>query len=73
MELLASAFSPVTQTHEPVMWTIRYGRGRVFITLLGHDAEGMRCDAFRATLARGAEWAATGTVTMPLPGTLARE
>jgi type 1 glutamine amidotransferase len=67
MELLATAYSPVTQTNEPVQWTVRYGKGRVFVTLLGHDAQAMQCPGFRHTLARGAEWAATGQVTLKKP------
>jgi uncharacterized protein len=71
MELLATAWSPVTQAHEPMLWTVRYGKGRVFMTLLGHDAEAMRDLTFRFTLARGAEWAATGKTTLPVPAGLA--
>jgi hypothetical protein len=70
MDLLATAFSPVTKAHEPMLWTIRFGKGRVFMTLLGHDGPAMRCPAFRFTLARGAEWAATGKVTLPVPSEL---
>jgi hypothetical protein len=67
MDLLATAWSPITQTHEPMLWTVRFGKGRVFITLLGHDGQAMRCPGFRHTLARGAEWAATGRVTLNVP------
>ncbi|MEI8042943.1 MAG: ThuA domain-containing protein [Verrucomicrobiota bacterium] len=67
MEILATAFSPITQANEPVMWTVRSGRGRVFVTLLGHDAAAMEDDCFRCTLARGCEWATTGRVTQPAP------
>jgi len=42
----------------------------VFVTALGHDADAMKSAAFAATLARGAEWAATGSVTVPLPDEL---
>jgi uncharacterized protein len=67
MELLATAWSPETGAHEPVLWTVRYGKGRVFMTLLGHDGEAMRGPAFRFTLVRGTEWVATGMTTLPLP------
>lgn len=67
MDLLATAFSPVTKASEPMLWTIKFGQGRVFMTLLGHDGAAMRCPGFRLTLARGAEWAATGKVTLPVP------
>ena len=37
----------------------------MFHTTLGHDTEAMRGVAFQVTLQRGAEWAATGAVTLP--------
>ena len=56
-----------TGEHEPAAWTVDYGRGRIFVTPLGHDADGQRCPGFAALIDRGAEWAATGRVTLPLP------
>ena len=59
--------------HEPIMWTVRYGKGRVFVDVLGHcgnDPEmiySILCTGYQVTLLRGAEWAATGTVTQPAP------
>jgi uncharacterized protein len=67
MEIIATAYSPITKTNEPVMWTVMPGKGRVFVTLLGHQASAMKCPGFRHTLARGTEWAATGNVTLPVP------
>ena len=67
VHLLATAFSPGTKAHEPMIWTVTYGKGRVFHTPMGHDANAMRCVGFQATLNRGTEWAATGNVTIPLP------
>jgi hypothetical protein len=67
LEIIATAFSPLTKTNEPVMWTIKAGQGRVFVTLLGHDAKAMQGQGFRHTLARGCEWAATGKVTLKVP------
>lgn len=52
---------------QPMLWTVDYGKGRVFVTALGHDPDAMKSAGFKATLARGAEWAATGNVTIPLP------
>ena len=43
------------------------GQGRVFHTTLGHDVAAMQCVGFIVTLQRGAEWAATGRVTQPVP------
>lgn len=65
--VLATAFSKGTKAHEPMIWTVSYGKGRVFHTPMGHDANAMRCWGFAGTLTRGTEWAATGKVTIPLP------
>src|SRR5205085_10038806 len=67
VHLLATAYSKGTKVHEPMIWTVDYGKGRVFHTPMGHDANAMRCVGFAATLQRGTEWAATGAVTLPLP------
>lgn len=71
VHLLATAFSDKqykgTGDHEPMIWTVDYGKGRVFHTPMGHDVEAMRCIGFMGTLQRGTEWAATGKVTLPLP------
>jgi len=75
VHLLATAYSPRdpqkklngTGAHEPMIWTVAYGKGRVFHTPMGHDVNAIRCIGFQATLQRGTEWAATGKVTVPLP------
>lgn len=67
IHLLATSFSKGTMKHEPMIWTIDYGKGRVFHTPMGHDLNAMRCVGFVGTLLRGTEWAATGKVTIPLP------
>jgi type 1 glutamine amidotransferase len=67
VHVLATAYSKGTKAHEPMIWTVSYGQGRVFHTPMGHDVNAMRCVGFIATLQRGTEWAATGNVTLPLP------
>jgi uncharacterized protein len=51
----------------PMLWTVKYGEGRVFVTALGHDVPAIGTPAFITTFTRGAEWAATGKVTLPIP------
>ena len=71
MIILATAFSDPgtrgTGRDEPILWTVDYGEGRVFHTVLGHADYSMRCIGFITSLVRGAEWAATGKVTLPVP------
>jgi type 1 glutamine amidotransferase len=59
-------------TDEPMLWTTQFGQGRVFITALGHDVQQVQTPTFMTTFARGAEWAATGKVTQPIPPALAK-
>ena len=67
MEVLATAYSPKTKRHEPMMLSIAHGKGRVFHTPMGHANESQECVGFITTFVRGAEWAATGAVEQPVP------
>ena len=53
--------------HEPVLMTISYGKGRIFHTVLADGAQQVKSVSFIVTFLRGAEWAATGKVTIPVP------
>ena len=57
--------------NEPMLWTTEFGKGRVFVTALGHDVDQVQTPAFVTTFTRGAEWAATGKVTLPIPAAMA--
>ncbi len=58
--------------NHPMLWTTQEGKGRIFITALGHDIAAVQTPAFTTTFTRGAEWAATGSVTLPVPEAMAR-
>jgi uncharacterized protein len=72
LTVLATAFADKSRggsgEHEPMLMAIAYEKGRVFHTTLGHSEVSMKCVGFEATFARGTEWAATGKVTIPVPG-----
>jgi type 1 glutamine amidotransferase len=77
--VLATAMAPTsmpngTGEHEPVIMAIAYGKGRVFHDTLGHvgatqkePIAGMNSVDYIVLLQRGTEWAATGSVTIPVP------
>ena len=64
--VLASAFSAKESRgsgeFEPIAVTAKFGRGRSFALLLGHDDTEMDHPGFVALMSRGTEWAATGRV-----------
>ena len=66
--------STATRERWPVEWLVKYGKGKVYNSSLGHLWAGdiyplaYRCVGFQTTVIRVAEWLATGKVTYPVPG-----
>jgi type 1 glutamine amidotransferase len=54
-----------TETGQPLAFASSFGKGRVFVTALGYDLAAMQERLFISTMLRGAEWAASGQVTLP--------
>lgn len=72
LTILTYAFSKDSKQNEPMDWVRSYGKGRVYTTMLGHTWKNepnpnYECVGFQTLLARGAEWAASGRVTIPVP------
>lgn len=71
LTVLATAFADPakkgTGENEPLLMALSYGKGRIFHDALGHGPNSMVDVGFIVTLERGAEWAATGAVTLPPP------
>jgi len=76
-DLLFTSFSS-TETkgsgrEEPLIFTVNFGKARIFHIMLGHAGESvennpaMQCVGFQTLLLRGAEWCATGAVTQAVP------
>jgi type 1 glutamine amidotransferase len=71
MEILATSFSDEkfdgTNRHEPILMTIKYGKGKIFHTVMGHNRKALSCVGFMTTFIRGCEWAADKKVTFDVP------
>ncbi|MDR1455875.1 MAG: ThuA domain-containing protein [Tannerella sp.] len=75
--LLYSAYSDTATggsgREEPLIFTVNFDKARIFHIMLGHagtsveNNTAMQCAGFQTLLLRGAEWAATGKVTQPVP------
>lgn len=58
---------------EPLIFTVDYGKARIFHIMLGHagatleNNTAMQCTGFQVMILRGAEWCATGKVTQDVP------
>jgi type 1 glutamine amidotransferase len=65
--------SATTKRMWPVEWIVKYGKGRVYNSSMGHLWKGdtyppaYRCVGFQTTVIRATEWLATKKVTYPVP------
>jgi len=60
--VLVEADSAWSKKTEPLVFTLEYGKGRVFHETFGHDAKALSNPTVRTLTQRGCEWAATGKV-----------
>jgi len=65
LTILTYAHSPVSGKNEPMDWVNHYGRGRVYVTMLGHTWKNepnpnLESPEFRKLVSQGIRWAATG-------------
>ena len=71
MTVLATAYDKLEKggsgKNEPVMFTVDYGKGKVFHSVLGHADYSIACIGFKTCFLRGTEWAASGKVTQKVP------
>ena len=71
IQILATAVSTKkpkeSEQKEPIVMTIKYKKGRIFHTTLGHDEIAFSSVGLITLIQRGTEWAATGRVTQNLP------
>ena len=77
MEILATAYSSEefdgSGRNEPILMAIKYGDGRVFHTVMGHNHLSLSCVGFMTTFVRGCEWAADKKVTFDIPEDFPKE
>jgi type 1 glutamine amidotransferase len=65
LTILTYAYSPVSKRNEPMDWVRNYGKGRVYVTMLGHTWKGeaypnLKVPEFWKMFAQGVAWTATG-------------
>lgn len=63
IHVLVNADSDWSKKTEPLVFTLNYGKGRVFHHTFGHDVKALQTPEVRTLIVRGVEWAATGKVT----------
>ncbi|MBI5818708.1 MAG: ThuA domain-containing protein [Verrucomicrobia bacterium] len=62
INVLATADSDWSKKTEPLVFTLNYGKGRVFYEAFGHDTRVLENASIAKIICRGCEWAATGKV-----------
>jgi hypothetical protein len=58
IHVLVDAHSEWSGAREPIAWTREFGKGRVLVNVLGHDAKARNAPPFAALLRRGTAWVA---------------
>ncbi len=76
VNILLSAFDDAkyqgTGKHEPVLWWVPYGKGKVVTNVMGHVGESsgpLACVGFQTVFLRSIEWLVTGKCPRPSPTT----
>jgi type 1 glutamine amidotransferase len=76
LNVLAESYSDTSNSGrgemEPVLHWKALGEGRMFHSILGHNARAMKNSGFITLILRGTEWAATGEVTILVPAGLSK-
>ena len=62
IQVLVEADSDWSKQTEPLVFTSKYGQGRVVQNAFGHDRKAIMTPNVQKIIARGVEWAATGAV-----------
>jgi len=74
VNIIVSAFDDAkyqgTGKHEPIVWWVPYGKGKVLTNVMGHVGENsgpLSCVGFQTVFLRSIEWLVTGRCTTPIP------
>ena len=73
LTVLSYAKDPLTGINWPVEWVVKYGKGHVYVSSMGHLWKGdiypvaYKCIGFQTTMIRAAEWLGSGKVTYAVP------
>jgi type 1 glutamine amidotransferase len=73
LTVLSYAKDPLTGINWPVEWIVKYGKGKVYISSMGHlwkgdtYPPGYRCIGFQTTMIRAVEWLGSDKVSYPVP------